>query len=107
LSDVLGGPEMPNKTKQKIIITLLLIAGICNAASRKLAGKYSGFVFPLPVPGWAFVVNRFCRSEKVVDLLSGDGQPLLKNALDIKTWNMPDEYYRDLKRFGLKEKKRW
>jgi hypothetical protein len=106
LSDVLGGHEMPNKTKRKIIIMLLLVSGVCNVISKKLAGKYSGFVFPLPLPGWFFIVNRFCRYEKVVDLLSGDGLPLLKNALDVQSWHMPDEYYADLERFGLKRGKR-
>ena len=69
--------------------------------AKKLAGDYSDFVFTMPLPGWSFVLNRFNRQVFLSEYIS-KGKPILKNALDVQSWSMPQQWHADLE--GLKEK---
>lgn len=88
--------------KRKIILTLLLISGICTVVSKKLAGDYSGFVFTFPIPGWVFMVDQFYRSTFIGDYINGE-KLLLKNTFQRQVWSMPEEWYDDIAKYKRKQ----
>lgn len=92
-----------NKNKVRAIQVLLMISGLCNCIAKKLAGDSSGFVFTMPIPGWSFVVNRFCRNSFLSDYSVGK-KPVLKNVLDVQSWSMPGIWHDDLNRLAGKAK---